>query len=82
MRSMPSTKRVLVLVVDGAGAVAVELTLTELAHRLTQGTTTPLRRWVGRALGSVVLELVASGAAPQLWRQIRSVRVPGRPGAA
>ena len=79
--SIPSTERVLVLVVDTAGAIAVELALTELAHRLTEGPTTPLGRRVGRTLGSVVLEVVASGAAPGLWRQIRSIPLWTRPAA-
>jgi hypothetical protein len=64
-------EQIQVLVIDVVGLALVEAALIRLARRLKNGRTKPRRRWVSRAAGAVLSELLAEGAAEANWQRLR-----------
>jgi hypothetical protein len=69
--STPSKEQIEALVIDVVGLAVVEAALVRLARRLRKGRAKPRRRWLSRAAGAVLSELLAEGTAEANWQRLR-----------
>jgi len=67
----PSNDQVRRFAVDLAAAAATEMVLARLARRLKHGPAHPSRRYIRRAAGAVLSELLAEGMADLYWQRRR-----------
>lgn len=67
----PSNEQVRHFAIDLVAAAATELLLAKIARRLANGPSRPSRRYVRRAAGAVLSELVAEGLADLYWQRRR-----------
>lgn len=67
----PNNDQVRRLAVDVVAATATELMLARLARRLKNGRARPSRRYIRRAAGAILSELVAEGLADLYWQRRR-----------
>ena len=59
------------LAIDIAAGAATELVLARIARRLKNGPSHPSRRYLRRAVGAVLSELLAEGMADLYWQRRR-----------
>jgi len=69
--TMPHNEQVRRVAVDLVAATATELLLARIARRLSKGPTRPHRRYVRRAAGAILSEMVAEGLADLYWQRRR-----------
>jgi hypothetical protein len=67
----PTNDQVRHFAVDLVAATATEMLLARVARRLRNGPSHPSRRYVRRAVGAVLTELVAEGMADLYWQRRR-----------
>jgi hypothetical protein len=67
----PNNEQVRHFAVDLVAATATEMLLAKVAKRLTKGPSKPPRRYIRRAIGAVLSELVAEGLADLYWQRRR-----------
>lgn len=67
----PNNDQVRHFAVDLLAAAATEMVLARLARRLRYGSSHPSRRYLRRAAGAVLSELVAEGMADLYWQRRR-----------
>ena len=69
----PTNDQLRRLAIDLAAAAAAEMVLARVAHRLKHGRAHPSRRYVRRAAGAILSELLAEGMS-DLYLQRRRLR--------
>ena len=67
----PTNDQVRHFAIDLAAAAATEMVLARIARRLKNGPSRPHRRFIRRAAGAVLSELVAEGLADLYWQRRR-----------
>src|SRR3954452_6335544 len=67
----PTNDQVRHFAIDLVAAAATEMVLARLARRLKNGPSRPHRRYLRRAAGAVLSELVAEGMADLYWQRRR-----------
>lgn len=67
----PNNDQVRRFAVDLVAAAATEMLLARIARRLKNGPAHPSRRYIRRAAGAVLSELVAEGMADLYWQRRR-----------
>jgi len=67
----PNNEQVRHFAVDLVAATATEMLLAKVAKRLAKGPSKPPRRYIRRAIGAVLSELVAEGLADLYWQRRR-----------
>lgn len=73
--STPLKAEIQGIVIDSVGLAVADAAMLRLTRRLREGRTKPRRRWVGRASGAVLSELVAVDPAEESWQRLRRVTI-------